>query len=613
MREETGAGAHRGPAVAVFGRAVRLALRAHPVGVATLVLCTVTLGATPVGTAWLTKLLVDGMTARGPAANLLAVAAGLASAMAVSEILPEVTAYLERELDRRIEQEVLERIGAKLQSIGGVRLFEQPRFHDIVQLGLDSGRQAPHQILSTGVGIAQQAVTVCGFVGVLLTIDPLLAALAVASATPALVAERRLGARRMALVARLSPPARRRAFFRTLLTEPQAAKEIRLFNIGGYLQRRMLHEVDGIQRAERALDRRTLRTRAALGGVAVATWVAALGYVAARVGSGGIGAGDVVAFLGSVVGLTTGLASLFGGLAHISSTLVAMSFYERLLAVPADIRPGSGQPAPSLRVAVELRDVWFRYDESLPWVLRGIDLRIPAGGSLGLVGANGAGKSTVVKLLCRLYEPERGAVLWDGVDIRRYEPASLRERIGSVFQDFMRYELTVAENVGLGDVDRLDDQARIERAAAAVNLGEAVSALPKGWHTVLSRRFGGEDPDATAGAELSGGQWQRLALARMLMRDDRDLMILDEPSSGLDPRAEHELHTVVHTVADDRARLLISHRLNTVRAADRIAVLADGRIVEEGRHDDLMRAGGVYAGLFTLQASGYAGAAEDAR
>jgi ATP-binding cassette subfamily B protein len=235
-----------------------------------------------------------------------------------------------------------------------------------------------------------------------------------------------------------------------------------------------------------------------------------------------------------------------------------------------------------------------------------VNLTLPRGSVVALVGLNGAGKSTLVKLLCRFYDPDRGSIRWDGVDVREMPVADLRQRIGVLFQDFMCYDLTAAENIGFGDLGALHDRDRIVDAARRAGVDRAVERLPRGYDTLLSRIFSDPDGDDTdAGAGLSGGQWQRLALARTLLRSDRDLLILDEPSAGLDAEAEHAVHERLRTHRAGTTSVLISHRLSAVRRADAIVVLAHGRIVEHGTHAELMTLGGRYARLFELQANGY--------
>ncbi|WP_433499742.1 ABC transporter ATP-binding protein [Sphaerimonospora sp. CA-214678] len=277
----------------------------------------------------------------------------------------------------------------------------------------------------------------------------------------------------------------------------------------------------------------------------------------------------------------------------------------------ADAEPDLPLPShplsvPPLRQGIELRDVWFRYSENHPWLLRGVNIRIPTGKALAVVGLNGVGKSTLIKLLCRFYDPEHGAILWDGVDIRDADVTELRQRIGVTFQDHMDYSMTAAENIAVGNLKVIDDEARIQDAAKLAGVHNAITRLPRGYRTLLTRIFFSESEkeNQETGVVLSGGQWQRLALARALMRNDRDLMILDEPSSGLDAKAEHEIHLALKKHRT-KTSILISHRLSTVREADRIVILSDGIITEEGNHDTLMSLNGEYAKLFRLQASGY--------
>ena len=237
------------------------------------------------------------------------------------------------------------------------------------------------------------------------------------------------------------------------------------------------------------------------------------------------------------------------------------------------------------------------------FLFKDVSFQINPGERVGLVGANGAGKSTLVKLLCRFYDPDRGEIRWDGVDLRDVPPEELRRRVSGVFQDHVAYDLSAADNVAIGDVGVERDLARVRAAADRAGVDELLRDLPQGYQTLLTRMFFG-DGDAE-GVELSGGQRQRVALARAYYRDHRDFMVLDEPSAGLDPAAEAALHDQIRRYRAGRTSLLISHRLNTVRDADLLVVLEDGVVVEQGTHESLLRAGGIYARLFRLQAAGY--------
>jgi ATP-binding cassette subfamily B protein len=309
-------------------------------------------------------------------------------------------------------------------------------------------------------------------------------------------------------------------------------------------------------------------------------------------------------FLMAVAGVQ---AALGNGVQQIATTLQALLVFSHYASATEPATSGGGsQQALPMRAGIELRNVWFRYTEDSDWVLRGLNLFIANGSSLALVGLNGAGKSTLVKLLCRFYEPTRGTIAWDGVDLRDLEPASLRRRISAVFQDFRDYDLPARENIGLGDLSSLDDLGRIEAAARLSGVHETLAGLPFGYETPLTRLFwAGDEKDPRNGVQLSGGQWQRVALARAFVRTDSDLAILDEPSSGLDAEAEACIQRALREHRRGRTTILISHRLNTVRDADTIAVLDGGRIAEQGGHDDLVLAGGIYADLFATQAAGY--------
>ena len=277
--------------------------------------------------------------------------------------------------------------------------------------------------------------------------------------------------------------------------------------------------------------------------------------------------------------------------------LVYLPSVARVLKPPPDLtlpqRPRA-VPRP-IRQGIELRDVWFKYQEG-EYVLRGVSLQIHPGECVAFVGHNGAGKTTLIKLLLRLYDPTKGNILLDGVDLREYDPEQLRKEYSVIFQDYVRYELTARENIGLGDVGRLWDDRKVAEAAREGGGWEVVRSLPQGLETLLGRNFGGR--------ELSGGEWQRLALSRACMREAQ-LLMLDEPTAALDVKTEYEVYRRFGELREGRTVVLISHRLSTVRMADRIFLLEGGRVVEAGSHDELMRMGGRYARMYTLQASRY--------
>jgi len=569
---------------------------------------TVVTGLLPAAVAWQTKLVIDALAA-GDHTAAFGSSVGLAATGLVTAAFPHLIGYLQGEHRRRMDRLTQDRLYTAVGSFQGLSRFENPRFLDRLRMATQATGAAVGPVTTGLFGVGRSVLTLLTLLLTLYLLTPVMTAVVLVAAVPALAAQISLAKRRVTMLAGLTPTMRRQFFYAQLITEVQAAKEVRILGLGDFLKGRLLTELAGVQSGERRLDRRVMRTQSALALLGAAVTGLGLLWAVRGVAVGELSLGDVSAFVAALAGAQAALVSLVDGIASGHEALLMFSYYAEVTSLPDDLPRSRLAPAalPALRRGIELRDVWFRYDESHPWVLRGVDLTIPSGATVALVGLNGSGKSTLVKLLCRFYDPDRGGIYWDGVDIRHADPAQLRRRVGVLFQDFMSYDLTAAENVGVGDLDALDDRSRIERVARLAGVHDTVAALPHGYDTPLTRAFvlAGSDDDPAAGVVLSGGQWQRVALARTLMRDGRDLLVLDEPSAGLDARAEHEIHHRLREHRAGRTSLLISHRLGTVRDADLIVVLDGGRIVEQGGHDQLLAAGGRYARLFAMQAAGY--------
>ncbi|WP_051366723.1 ABC transporter ATP-binding protein [Hamadaea tsunoensis] len=567
-------------------------------------LLTAAASAGPIALAWLTRALLDALSTGRPP---LTVAGLLALTSLATAATPHALQFCAAELDRRLHLSTQDNLFAALGRHVGLGRLESPSFQDRLQLAGNTGRAAASQIIAGTLGLASSLALSAGFLATLLSLHPAVALLVTAAIAPALWLNFSLSRSGARMLLGTSQAHRRQIFFARLLTSPQAAKEVRLFGLGDFLRRRMLGELTAVNAAERTLDLRKFRMQVLLGGLSAGLAGAGLVWLAA--GSGAHGVGRVSLYLLSVAGLQSAIATGVHSLASTHQALLLFDHYAAVTGAEPDLPRADGRPVAVLQHGIRLRDVWFRYGEDQPWILRGLDLSIPAGRSTALVGLNGAGKSTVVKLLCRFYDPVRGSITWDGVDLRDADPAGLRHRISTVFQDFQDYDLSARENVGLGDLDALPDIGRIQQAAELAGIHATLARLPYAYETQLTRIFatgqGSDDP--RQGVLLSGGQWQRVALARALLRSEADLLILDEPSSGLDVEAEAELQATLRVHRRGRTSLLISHRLNTLRDADQIVVLDDGRVAEHGGHDELVRLDGIYARLFRVQADGYAG------
>jgi len=592
--------------------AVGLAWASGPARLLARVALAVVASALPVLVAWLTKVVLDRLAV--PGSPLLVPVLALGAAGVAAALVPQLLRYVEGELGRAIDLTARARLYKAVAAMPGLRRFEDPHFHDRLSLAADTGPTGPSEVVDGGLDGVQGLLMVTGFLATLAVLSPWMLVLVAATGAVALHGQIRLSRFRARMLADLGHATRRELFYSQLLTSLGAAKEVRLYGLGALFGGRMLAELRWINAARRRMGRRELLVQGAHGLLGALVAAGGLVWAVHAARAGRLTIGDVSVFVAAVAGVQDGLTIVTSSAGRLHEAMLLFGHYRHVVDAGPDLpAPSRPRAVPRLREGIELRDVWFRYGDDLPWVLRGVTLTIPAGEATALVGPNGGGKSTLVKLLCRLYDPTRGAILWDGVDLRDLPVEELRRRIGTVFQDFMAYELSAADNIGVGDLAALDDRARIEAAARRAGCHDALAALPRGYDTMLSRTF--ESPlweDPGTGVLLSGGQWQRVAIARALLRDDTDLLILDEPSSGLDAEAEHEVHRNLRDHRTGRTSLLISHRLSTVRDASTIVVLDGGTVIERGTHDQLLDRNGTYARLFTLQADGYRDAADDA-
>jgi len=489
---------------------------------------------------------------------------------------------------------------ASLRPIG-VKHLEDPELLDKVSLaqGVGSGDFPPRVAVAA---IANRSVTLLGAIGSGVLVARFSWWLALALAGSWLVVRtsmRREFLETVNVFIGKTQEMRRVAYFRDLALQPPAAKETRVFGLGDWvLDRYREHWLGAMTNVWRQRTRSHSGLRKGVP-IVVASHLAALIMLALAGTRGDITLGALVIVANAIMGL--------GDLGNIDNNdfmleygvapIPAVLELERVTGeVPIRLEEPPGAEALP-RSEIRFSDVWFRYPASEVDVFAGLDLTIEAGRSLAIVGANGAGKTTLVKLMTRLYDAQHGRILVDGVDVRSLDPEAWRSRVGAIFQDFVRYEQPVADNIGFGASHRLQDRAAIRLAADRAGASEIIDALPNGWDTMLSPRYGG-------GSDLSGGQWQRVALARALFAVDAgaSVLILDEPTANLDVRAEVEIFDRFLELTRGLTTIVISHRFSTVRRADRIVVLEHGRVVEDGSHDELIALGGRYAEMFRLQA-----------
>ncbi|MEU8195486.1 ABC transporter ATP-binding protein [Microbispora amethystogenes] len=566
---------------------------------------TVVAGVTPILAAVATRALVDELTrpAGTDSGTLVALGAIVVAAGGLGTVLGYLSSLVAGIQRRAIQFTAENDVHKALTRLRGLRRFEEPDFQNRLGLAMQSGADSPGAVLGSCFELIRSAVMIGGFVGVLVVTWWPASVLLVVAAVPTLAAQRSLARSNASTTETAMALHRRRFSYQTLLTGLASIKEVKLFDLEGLFHDRMMSYSARANAKEIAAERRTALTQSAYVLLTVAVMAVGVVYVIGRAASGGLSAGDVLIFVTAVTSVQTGLGSMARESARAGRAVRLFHHYMAVLACPPDIASGPREPT-ALRRGIVFEDVWFRYDESGEWVLRGLDLTIRAGESLALVGVNGAGKSTVMKLLCRFYDPDRGRITWDGVDLKELSTSELRRRISAAFQDHTVYDLTVAENIGVGDVARLDDRAGIAAAARMTGADEVARELSDGYDTLVSRIFfqgEGEQP----GTALSGGQGQRLALARAMMRDDADLLLLDEPSSWLDALAEQHINRELIERRRGRTSILISHRLSTLREVDRIAVIAHGQVTEIGSHGALMALNGSYAEMFQAQAAAY--------
>lgn len=597
----------RNPAVRGLhlGRALALLWKAAP-GWASLSLALLLLQASlPLAQLYLMKLVVDAVTAgitapdKGDAFRHIALLVLLMGASVLAAALLASAAKVVKQAQSQIVTDHVQEVLHEKSVAVDLEYYENPHFYDTLHRAQLEAPHRPTSIVSGIIQIVQNAVTLGGIAVLLFALHWGIAAVLCASLIPGLLFRLKYADRLFRWQTERSAADRMATYLNWLITGQYYAKDIRLFNLGPLFIKRFRDLRRTLRRERLGMASRYALTELVSEALAVLAIFGCLALIAYRTVQGTMTLGDMVMYYQAFQQAQDHLRMVLDGLASLyEDNLFISNFYEFL-----DLKPRVAGPARAVAVPAPLKEgiafegVGFRYPTGEAAVLEDINIRIAPGQVVALVGENGSGKTTLMKLLCRLYDPTAGKITLDGIDLRAMDGASLRRQVGIILQDYAQYQMTVRENIWIGNTELPAGDERVVSTAKYAGAHGFIVELPHGYDTLLGKWFGN-------GAELSIGQWQKIALARALLRDAQ-IIVLDEPTSSMDARAEFEVFSNLRELAAGRTVILISHRFSTIRMADRIYMLKDGRIAEEGTHDELMGRGRMYAELFDLQARYY--------
>jgi ATP-binding cassette, subfamily B, bacterial len=556
----------------------------------------------PLAMLWVSKLILDSVVAwikrgNGDSAGLWKLVALELGLAVLSDLLARANSLADSLLGDRFTNRISVRLIEHATQLD-LASFEDPVFYDKLER---ARRQTTGRIglLAAVLNVAQDTLSLISLSAGLIVFSPWLMVLLVAAVIPAFLGETHFTTLAYSVLYRWTPQRRLLDYLRMLGASSQSAKEVKIFGLGDHLAQRYSEVSDRIYEDNKKVAVKRASVGFLLNLVSTSGYYGAYAVVLIRTLAGAISIGTFTFLTGAFSRSRMYIEKILQSFTDISDQALYLKDLFEFFEMEPSIRSLPGAlPAPRpIRSGFEFRNVAFAYPGSSAMVVENINFRLEAQEKIALIGENGAGKTTLVKLLARLYDPTAGQILLDGVDLREYDVEDLRKEIGVIFQDYMRYELLAKENIGFGKIEDLADHARIELAAQKSMAFQVIGKLPNGYDQMIGRRFDG-------GVDLSGGEWQKFALARAYMRDAQ-LLILDEPTATLDARAEYEVFRRFAELTKGRMAVLISHRFSTVRMADRILVLQNGRIREQGTHQHLVALGGQYAELFELQAAGY--------
>ena len=520
---------------------------------------------------------------------------------AVSALLNTLRNITQQLLQNSVSMRIQLMVMEKAASLD-LPFYEDPASYDLLRRAQNDSVNRPVLMIATAFGLLQTILTLVTMIAFLFGVSWILALIVLVSPVPAFIADTRYGWRGYNIARWGSRLLRRMTYMVNLVTTDSFAKEVKLFGLGHYFIERYRLTAKVFYDTQRSQLVRRYLTGFALGNISTVVTSITYLYIALQAIAGRLSLGALTAYTQAAVQVQNSIQSVLSGFSGMYehnlylNNLIELMEKQPRLPVAAEPKP---VPHP-LRGEIRFEHVSFAYPGAEGNALTDVSFKVEAGETLAVVGRNGAGKTTLFKLICRLYDPAEGRILIDGVDIKEFDPAEIRREIGAMFQDYVDYQATASENIGLGNVPEIANRDAVVSASKQAGSDELIATLPAGYDTALGKWF-------DAGVNLSGGEWQKVALARAFMREDARILLLDEPTSALDAQAEYDLFERLRSLTRGRTAVYISHRFSTVRRADRIIFLEHGGLVEEGTHEELMRLGGRYARLFRMQAAAYTG------
>lgn len=617
---------------------LKLVWEASPTNTALIVGLGMLLAVTPICHLWIGKLIVDVVTqslmksgalsfaelfSSAGMAKLLPLLWTLAGLEILQSVLHPIFRYYESKLGDLLSRSMNLRMMRKANSFVDITFFESSKFYDMMQMAQNASYR-PAQMLNNFVGIWRQCIQFLAVTIAFTIMQPLLSLFVLLSSLPTLAMQFKHSKESMDMSIWETTEARRMYYYRMAITDKFQASELRMFGLGNFFLERYLTTCDQFFKKHSDLRRTQMGRNMLLSTISTITDSSVYSYIAIRTVMGAFTIGDFYFYSNSLGQIQSQLSNLIWSVTSLYEDNLYMNKYFEFLNLEPTMQlpdPAYAFQAPKpIRKGIEFRNVSFSYQGSERKVLDGVSFTLRKGEKIALVGENGAGKTTIVKLLGRLYDPTEGEILIDGINLKDIDLDSWRSQVGVIFQDFVSYQLNAGENIGVGQVNFIDDEIRVKAAAQRGGASQFIEKLPNQYETQLGYWFGNKE-EVT---DLSGGEWQKIGLSRLFMRAPEgeinghdkgveahlkngaaQVLILDEPTASLDVESEHDIYLRFQELTRDKTTILISHRFSTVRMAGQILLLIDGKIREQGSHDELMAQGGEYSRLYKLQADRY--------